>query len=104
MHYTTIWETRQQNQLFLLRNIFEQNGIDYRFLDEQNNTNFALGVRVQVAKGQEEKAGALLRENGLLNDPSPGAERVSKTKFWTWLFVALFVIIIAAILINWFMQ
>lgn len=104
MLYTTIWETRQQNQLFLLRNIFEQNEIDYRFLDEQNNTNFALGVRVQVARGQEERAGALLRENGFFENPIPGAERVSKTQFWIWLFVALFTIIVAAVLINWFMR
>lgn len=104
MDYITIWETRQQNQLFLLRNIFEQNDIDYRFLDEQNNTNFALGVRVQVVRGQEEKAGALLRENGLLEDPSPGAEEVTQTRFWIWLFIALLVIIVAAILINWWMR
>ena len=99
MEYTTIWETRQQNQLFLLRNIFEQNNIDFLFLDENTNTNFATGVRVQVAREQEEKAGALLRENGLLQDPSPEAEQVSQTKFWTWLFLVL-IIIIAAILIN----
>lgn len=56
--------------------------------DENTNTNFAEGVR------------ALLRENGLLQDPSPGGERVSKTKFWTWLVIALLIIIIAAIFIN----
>lgn len=104
MDYTTIWETRQQNQLFLLRNIFEQNNVDYRFLDEQNDTHSTLAVRVQVARGQEEKAGALLRENGLLNDPSPGAERVTPAKFWIWLLVALFIIIVAAILISWWMR
>lgn len=104
MNYTTIWETRQQNQLILLKNLFEQNQIDYRFLDENSNTNFALGVRIQVARGQEEKAGALLRENGLLRDPSPGAEKVSSTRFWVWLFVALFTIVVAAILINWVLR
>ncbi|SDK87530.1 hypothetical protein SAMN04488034_101730 [Salinimicrobium catena] len=102
MEYTTIWETRKQNQLFLLRNIFEQNNIDYRFLDEKNTSG--LVVRVQVVRGQEEKAGALLRENGLLKDPSPGAERVTPTKFWIWLFVALFIIIVAAVIINWWMR
>ncbi|MEG9327744.1 hypothetical protein V6B16_07335 [Salinimicrobium catena] len=102
MEYTTIWETRKQNQLFLLRNIFEQNNIDYRFLDEKNTSGLA--VRVQVVRGQEEKAGALLRENGLLKDPSPGAERVTPTKFWIWLFVALFIIIVAAVIINWWMR
>lgn len=104
MDYTTIWETRQQNELILLKNIFEQNQIDYRFLDENSNTNFALGVRVQVARGQEAKAGAVLRENGLLKDPSPGSEKVSPTKFWIWLIVALLIVIVAAILINGLLQ
>lgn len=104
MRYTTIWETRQQNELILLKNIFEQNKIDYRFLDENSNTNFALGVRIQVAKGQEERAGALLRENGMLRDPSPGAEKVSPTKFWIWLVVALLLIVIAGIFINWLLR
>jgi hypothetical protein len=102
MEYTTIWETRKQDQLFLLRNIFEQNNIDYRFLDEQNHS--VPEIRVQVARGQEEKAGVLLRENGFLRDPSPGAERVTPTKFWIWLFVALLLIIVAAIIINWWMR
>lgn len=100
MDYTTIWETREQNQLILVKNIFEQNNIDYRMLGENLNTNFPLGVRIQVAHGQEEKAGALLRENGFIQDPSPGGEKVSPTKFWVWLFIALLVIIIVAILIN----
>jgi len=104
MHYTTIWETSRQNELILLKNIFETNDIEYRFLDENTNTNFAVGVRVQVKRGQEEKAGVLLRKNGLLRDPSPGNERVSQTKFWTWLFIALILIIVAAIFINWWMR
>lgn len=104
MNYTTIWETSRQNELILLKNIFEQNSIDYRFLDKNTNTNFALGVRVQVVRGQEEKAGALLRENGLLRDPSPGGERVTQTKFWIWLIIALLIIIVAAVLINWWLR
>lgn len=104
MQYTTIWETRQQNQLFLLKNIFEQNKIDYRFLDENSNTNFAMAVRVQVAHGQEEKAGALLRENGFIEDPSPNGSRVAPFRFWIWLFIALLIIVIAAFLINWYMS
>ena len=101
MPYTTIWESRQQNQLVLVKNIFEQNNIDYRFLDENSNTNFALGVRVQVAQGQEEKAGAILRENGLIKDPSPTGGRVAPLRFWIWLFVALLIVVIVAFLINW---
>lgn len=103
MKYTTIWETSQQNHLILIKNLFEQNNIDYRFLDENTNTNFAVGARVQVAQGEEAKAGAILRENGILKDPSPGTEKVSQLKFWIWLIAALLLIIIASVLINWLM-
>ena len=103
MRYTTIWETNQQNHLILIKNLFEQNNIDYRFLDENTNTNFAVGARVQVAQGEEAKAGAILRENGILKDPSPGSTKVSQLKFWIWLVAALLLVIIASILINWLM-
>lgn len=100
MKYTTIWETTQQNQALLLKNIFEQNNIKYRFLDENSNTNFSLGVRIQVAQGQEAKAGAILRENGFVENPSSGGGQNVPAKYWVWLIIALLAIIVASVIIN----
>jgi hypothetical protein len=104
MSYTTVYETSQQNQIILLKNIFEQNNVRYKMLDETGNTNFALGVRFQVHNEDIKRAEALLRENGLLQDPAPGQTSVSMAKFWLWLVIALIFLIVAAFLINMMMS
>ena len=104
MSYSTIFETSAQNQIILLKNIFEQNNVRYKILDESMNTNFPLGVRVQVHDNDMKRAEALLRENGLLGDPVPGQSSVSMAKFWLWLVIALVCLIFAAFLINLLMQ
>lgn len=103
MSYRTIFETPQQNQVILIKNIFETNHIDYRFLDESTNTNFALGVRVQVKETDASRAQAILKENGLLNEPESGKDAVSLSRFWMWLVLALLAIIVASVLINMLM-
>ncbi|MHA6279251.1 putative signal transducing protein [Salinimicrobium sp. CAU 1759] len=104
MSYTTVYETSAQNQIILLKNIFEQNNVRYKMFDETGNTNFALGVRVQVHNNDIKRAEALLRENGFLEDPAPGQSSVSMAKFWLWLVIALVCLIFAAFLINLLMQ
>jgi|GEM_PF-5732335 hypothetical protein len=104
MSYTTVYETSQQNQIILLKNIFEQNNVRYKMFDETGNTNFALGVRFQVHNEDIKRAEALLRENGLLQDPAPGQTSVSMAKFWLWLVIALIFLIVAAFLINMMMS
>ena len=100
MNYVTVYETTQQNQVILIKNILEQNDIDYRFFDESSNTNFLTGVRIQVEENQREKALAVFRENGLLNDPSPSQGSVTMAKFWIWLVITLFFLVAAAVFIN----
>lgn len=104
MSYSTIYETSEQNQIVLLKNIFTQNNVRYKILDESMNTNFPLGVRVQVHDNDMKRAEGLLRENGLLQDPAPGKSSVSMAKFWLWLVIALVCLIFAAFLINLLMQ
>lgn len=104
MSYTTIYETSQQNQVMLLKNIFEQNNVRYKILDESTNTNFAIGARVQVHKNDVKRAEGLLRENGYIEDPDPGEGSVSMARFWLWLVIALVCLIVAAFLINMLMQ
>jgi hypothetical protein len=104
MSYSTIFETSQQNQIILLKNIFEQNNVRYKILDESTNTNFPIGVRVKVHDNDMTRAEGLLRENGFLQDPAPGQSSVSMAKFWLWLVIALVCLIFAAFLINLWMS
>ncbi len=100
MNYRTIYETPQQNQVILIKNIFETNNIDYRFLDESTNTNFALGVRVQVEEKDAGRAETILRENGFLNEPGTEGNAVTMSRFWLWLVAALVFLIVVSIVIN----
>ena len=104
MHYITVWETAQQNQLILLRNLFEQENLDFRILDQNTNNNFATGARVQVEEKDKERAEAVLRDNGFLRKRTIARDDVSSKGFWTWFFVAMLLLIIAAALINEFMR
>lgn len=104
MSYSAIFETSAQNQIILLKNIFEQNNVRHRIFDEAANTNFALGVRIEVHDNDKKRAEALLRENGFLEDPAPGQSSVSMAKFWLWLVITLVCLIFAAFLINLLMQ
>lgn len=102
MDYKTIYETPEQNQVILLKNIFEHNNVRYKFLDESTNNNFPVGVRVQVHQNDVKRAEGLLLENGFLKDT--GKEPVSASRFWLWFVVALICLIVAAFLINMLMQ
>jgi hypothetical protein len=100
MKFRTILRIYKQNQLTLLRIIFEQNGINYRFRKESDNFNFPLGVSVQVDERHWEKAQLVLRENGFLNESESSMDKNSMLKFWLWLFFALLMVIIVSVLIN----
>lgn len=103
MSYKTIFETPEQHQVIIIKNIFETNNINYRFLDETTNVNFPLGVRVQVKENEASKAEALLRQNGFLNDPRSGRSAVSVSKLWMWIVVGLIILIIASVWISMMM-
>ncbi|MCX2839746.1 DUF2007 domain-containing protein [Salinimicrobium sp. MT39] len=104
MSYSAIFETSAQNQIILLKNIFEQNNVRYRIFDEAANTNFALGVRIEVHDNDKKRAEALLRENGFLDGSASKESAVSMSKFWLWLVIALICVIFAAFFINMFMR
>lgn len=104
MSYTTVYESAARSEIAIIRNLFDQDEIDFRVFDESTNDTFPLGVRIQVADEDLEKAMNILKENGFLGEPEETAQPVTKTRFWTYLFLALFVVVIVAVLINWFMN
>lgn len=104
MSYTTVYESSARSEIAIIRNLFDQDDIEFRIFDESTNDTFPLGVRIQVADYDLEKAMNILKVNGFLGEPGEAAQPVSKSRFWTYLFLALLIVIIVAVLINWFMN
>lgn len=104
MSYTTVYESADRSEINIIRNLFEQEELDFRVFDESTNDTLPLGVRIQVADEQLENAMAILNQNGFLGETENQPQAVSKTRFWIYLFLALLFVIIVAILINWFMN
>ena len=100
MSCSTVYETSRQNRLIVLKNIFEQNNVRYRILEESSKIDFSVGVKVQVHENDVKRAEALMRENGFLKDPLPETNEISMTKFWVWFIIALLFIVVAALFIN----
>ena len=101
MKYITVFDTPQQNQITIIRHLFEQHQIDFRIFDESTNAAIPVGVTVQVEENQVEKARSLLKENGFMGTPTPGPEGSENKNYWIFLVVALLAIIAVSILVNW---
>ena len=98
MNYVTVWETAQQNQLVVLRNLFEKENLHFRILDENTNNNFLTGARVQVEEKDRQKAEDILRENGFAYTRDIAKHQASGKSFWIWFFAALiFLVVVAAV-------
>lgn len=104
MSYSTIYRTARQNQVILIKGIFEQNNLDYRILEESNPADFPPDVKVQVKNSDESRALALLKENGLLSNSANSQSSVAISRFWLWLVIALLAIITASFFINFFLK
>lgn len=104
MRYISIYDSAERNEISIIKNLFEQHQVDYRVLDEVANDTLPLGVRVQVLEEHGDLARAVLTENGFLGPRQDKVERVTKTRFWIYLGLALLAVIVAAVLINWFMR
>lgn len=101
MKYITIFDTPRQNQIAIIRHLFEENQIKFRILDEATNTAIPVGVRVQVVENQVLRAKNILKENGFYGTPEPEANSALNYRFFWYLFLALLLIIIISGLINW---
>lgn len=105
MGFITIIETSEGTKISIVRNIFQENNINFQILDENTNNTLPIGARVQVAEDQVERAKLLLRENGFLEEEKLTEEGdIPKSQFWTYLFFALLIVIIVGILIYWLMN
>jgi len=66
MEYVTVYETFSSSEAHILSNLFKDQGLQFRLLDERTNDVVPIGIRLQVIKEQQERALLLMRENGFL--------------------------------------
>ena len=99
MRYITIWRGPGEDNLQTIKKLFEQNHVDYIFLDK---TSEDAGAKVQVAEDHEERARGILITNGFVTEGDP--QEVPKMSLWKWTFVAVLCLVAAAFLMYWLMD
>lgn len=104
MSFTTIYRTARKNRILLIKSILEQHHIKYRIIRESNPADFINEFKIQVQEENSSRAFILLKENGFLSLPSGGNDAFSMSKYWLWLVLALFAIITASFLVNFFLK
>lgn len=103
MKYVTVFDTLRQNQVTIIRNLFEANQINFRILDEATDSAIPVGVRVQVIENQVLQAKNILKENGFYGTPEPEPDSALNYRFLWYLLFALILIVIISALINWYL-
>lgn len=100
MSYFTIYNTSQETRIIILKQLFEEHSIKYRVLKDQKDSAVPVGFRVQVTEEQGERAKNILKEHGFLGTPQPAPDSHLLSRFWIYLTMALFLIVIISILIK----
>lgn len=107
MKFFTIYSTSDEQEISILKNVYEEERIEYRVLDPERTSESGQDTtRIQVAERDHEKARELLEQTGFLrighlHSPKP---RRAGGKKWILIFLAALVLILVAILITWFMN
>lgn len=100
MSYFTIYTTSRQTKIIILKQLFEEHRVDYRVLKEPKNSAVPVGFRVQVTEKHGERAKNILKNHGFLGTPEPAPDSHMLSRFWIYLSMALFLIVIISILIK----
>lgn len=104
MEFFTIYSTRDEQEVSILKNVYEEEHIEFRILEPENSLEDPTSI--QVAEKDKEKARELLEQTGFmrvdsLHSPKP---KRSAGKKWIFIFLAALILILVAILITWFMN
>ena len=108
MKYQTIYATSDRNEISVLKNLFEQEKIDFKIVQEENVPSKAAPVRerFQVAEDDREKARELLDQTGFLSPDSVYAAEPSPaqpSRKWIFFLLGALLLIILIFLIGWFL-
>lgn len=109
MKYQTVYTTRDKNEYTVLKDLFEEEKIDFKILEDRSTKSGAGDVadqRFQVAPGDREKAEELLEQTGFLRSANVQATKLQRmpARKWIFFFLAALILIIFAILVAWFMN
>lgn len=113
MEYITIYSTDDRTEISILKNLFDQEKIDYKVLGEATNSSAGVagsgitGIRLQVRDDERERAKEILVESGFIGHRKTTSTtprqnpRIGKGVL---IFLAALVVVIVAIIIVWFMN
>lgn len=107
MEFFTIYSTKDEQEVSILKNVYEEEQIDFRIQEPETSSQ---GVddpyRIQVAEKDKDKAKELLEQTGFLRVDTLRSQSPRRTggKKWILIFLAALILILVAILITWFMN
>lgn len=107
MKFFTIYSAKDEQEVSILKNLYEDEKIDFRIVEPEGS----LGInkdpkRIQVAEKDREKARELLEQTGFLRVESLHSQQSRRTvgKKWIFIFLAALILVLVAILVTWFMN
>lgn len=103
MDYLTIYSTKDNNEIAVLKRVYTEEGIDYKIEDADQTGEVK---RLQVAEKDKSKARELLDQTGFLtaSQTHVPVRRRMTGKRWILIFLAAFILIIVAAVILMFMN
>ena len=107
MKYQTIYATSDKNEISVLKNLFEQEKIDFKIVLEEDLPSKSSRVRerFQVAEKDKEEAQELLDQTGFLTPDSVYATEPSPSqpsRKWIFFLLGALLLIILIFLVGWF--
>lgn len=112
MEYVTIYTGDDHTEIAIIKNLLEENNIDYKILGEATASSAGIGatgymgMRVQIPEDEVDHAKSVLLETGFLGNWQKGKlkrETTNRSK-WVIFILAALVLIIVSFLIMWFMN
>ncbi len=104
MNYIKVYSTRDQNEISVLKKVFEEQSITYKL--EQADAGSSTQRRILVAEKDETKARELVHQTGFISidHAHPERRQRSSRNKWMFFFLAALILLLVAMLIVWFMN
>lgn len=104
MEFFTIYTTKDEQEVSILKNVYKEENIEFRILEPE--IAFEDPTSIQVADKDKERAKELLEQTGFLRLGSLHDQKPKRMagKKWILIFLAALILVLVAILITWFMN